>query len=236
LTPPPQPLAPAPGAADAPRPVLPPLYDYRPRAYPGDRGSAVYFDTPHIFGLRSPPRRPWLLPVVIASPFVLFFLLSGAAWDVYYTGHLTSRGWLVPATLCAVVFGGAAVAEVRRRPVTWVEVDRRRRVARLPREGTELPFERLTRLQALRVTGFRTPWSHRHAAAELQLVWTDRGRELTSCLVAQTRSRGARRFAAEFEASTGLPVILASIGVSGAVEVTPYNPPRGRAAPTGADQ
>jgi hypothetical protein len=215
---------------------LPPPHEYRARAYPGDHGSAVYFEVAEVFGLRSPPTRPWLVLVAVALPFVLFFPLSGAAADAYYLGRITDRHWLVPAGICAVVFGGAAIAQVLRRPVTWVEVDRGRRVVRLPREGTELPFECLIRLQALRVTGFSTPWSHRHAAAELQLVWSDRGRELTSCLVTDTRSRSVRRFAAEFEAYTGAPATLARKGIRGVVDVSRFNPPRTRIAPTGADQ
>jgi hypothetical protein len=217
-------------------PVLPAPHEYRPRAYPGDRGWAVYFDTGDVFGLRSPPRRPWLVLVAVVLPFFLFFLLSGAAFDVYYFGHMNNRGWLVPAGLCAVVFGAITIAQVRRLPVTWIEADRRRRVVRLPQEDTELPFDRLIRLQALRVTGYRTPRSYRHAAAELQLVWSDRGRELTSCVVTDTGSGAVKRFAAEFEEVTGLPVTLARQGLSGGVEVSRFNPPRTRIARTGADQ
>jgi hypothetical protein len=222
-------------ATAGPRRVLP--YnpkDYRARAYPGDRGPTQFVDDGNTFALRMPPRSPWPVVIVAVFPFLCFFVVSGAAFDVYYTGRTENKLWLVAGAISAVVSGGATLLQQIRPRVSWIEVDRRARVVRLPRERLDLAFDRIVRLQALRIWEVVTPFSYRHGCAELQLVWLDNGRELTSCLVTDTGSRAVKRFAARFEAATGVAVNLVEQKLGSEFHVSPFNPAGGKGAPAGA--
>ena len=208
-------------------------HEYRARAYPGDHGGTWVSDDGNVLRLQTPPRRPWTLIVAVMLPLLFFFVVSGTAIEVYRSGwprELTwpNWGWLIFGCIGATVFGAAAWHELRRPRVTWIEVDRGARVIRVPREKVELPYDRVVRLQALRIMGLKTFSSTRHAGDELQLVWNERGREMTSCVVANTRGRHVRRFAAVFQAETGVPVVLAVMGLDGIVKVTPFDGGDGR--------
>lgn len=160
----------------------------------------------------------------LLSPRSLLLYLFMIAWCglillIFSThrGGMSSGQWVKAGLFIAIPvvgLGWRMFRERRRNAVPWIVVDRAAQMIRLPRPKRDLPFITVVRLQM--VSFGPVGFSHRSLqyrgapeSGELQIIFSETGREQTWCVVHCRVSRALRQFAKRVQETSGIPVVQA---------------------------